>query len=147
MVILGVWGLQMAFVAYFFITNHPYEQVYFNSLVAGDDEELRHNYELEYWGCSFKPALEHLLENDKSPVIKVCANFGFPLNNNIMLLNKEDRIRFVIVDSVPLTDYFLTNFRMHPGDYPSNNIEYEIKVHNSTIMRVYKFPHAKPGAL
>ena len=140
-VLIGICALQIAFIAYFFIENHPYEQVYFNHLVSNDDEELRRNYELEYWGCSFKQALEHLLQTDKSPIIKVCANFGFPMHNNIMLLNKEDRARFVIVDSVPVTDYFLTNFRMHPGDYPSNTIEYEIKVHNNTIMRIYRFPH------
>ena len=141
---LGILAVQVAFLTYFFVVNHPYEQVYFNALATSDDEELRHNYELEYWGCSFKQALDHLLVSDKSPVIKVCANYDFPLNNNIMMLKKEDRSRFLIVDSVPLTDYYLTNFRMHPGDYPSNDIEYEIKVRNSTIMRVYRFPHQQP---
>ena len=143
-VILGACGLQVAVIAGFFIQNHPHEQVYFNSLVSQEDEYLRANYEMEYWGCSFKQALEYILEHDNSKSIKISANFSFPMHNNVMLLRKEDRDRFVIVDNVQQADYFLTNFRMHPADYPSNNVEYEIKVANSTIMRVYKLTNIRP---
>jgi hypothetical protein len=59
------------------------------------------------------------------------------------MLKKENRKRFVIVDDPKLMDYYLTNFRMHPDDYPSTDIAYQIQEENSTIMRVYKFPKAK----
>ncbi len=144
MVILGACAVQILFIANFMILNHPHEQVYFNSLVKQDDEYLRANYDMEYWGCSFKQALDQLAESDTSSTIKVCGNFGFPLNNNIMMLPKEVRKRFVMVDQPDKADYFLTNFRLHPGDYPSNNIQYEISLCHSTIMRVYKIKNTGP---
>ena len=140
--VLGACGLQLLLIANFFVMNHPHEQVYFNSLVKQDEEFLRSQYDMEYWGCSFKQALDNIAESDPSPQIKVSANFSFPLKNNIMMLPKDIRKRFIVTDTPDRSDYFLTNFRLHPGDYPSNNIQYEISVCNSTIMRVYKI---KPG--
>jgi len=35
-------------------------------------------------------------------------------------------------------DFFIANFRFHPDDYPSNNIEHDITVLNSTIIRIYR---------
>ena len=138
MVIVGTCGLQLLLIANFMALNHPHEQVYFNSLVKQDAEYLRANYEMEYWGCSFKQALGQLAEADASPVIKISANFLTPLRNNVMMLPREIRKRFLIVDALTNSDYFLTNFRLHPDDYPFNNIQYEISLCNSTIMRVYK---------
>ena len=144
---LAAFGLQLADVGVFFVQYHPHQQVYFNELVSHEDEYIRTNYEMEYWGCSFKQGLDYILEHDSAPVIRVCANFAFPMDNNIKLLRKEDRKRFVIVDNVDKADYFLTNFRLHPGDYPSNNIEFEVKVLNSTVMRVYKLTNVRPNAV
>ncbi len=144
MVILGACGLQILLIANFMVLNHPHEQVYFNSLVKQDDEYLRNNYDMEYWGCSFKQALEEIAETDTSSVIKVSGNWAFPLNNNIMMLPKEVRKRFVLINEPEKSDYFLTNFRLHPGDYPSNNIQYEISLCHSTIMRVYKIKSTGP---
>ena len=138
MVIVGACGLQLLLIADFMAFNHPHEQVYFNSVVKQDVEYLRTNYEMEYWGCSFKQALDQLAEADTSSVIKISANFLTPLRNNVMMLSMEVRKRFVIVDTLEKSDYFLTNFRLHPGDYPFDNIQYEISLCNSTIMRVYK---------
>lgn len=140
-VALGICGAQLLVVANFMVLNHPNQQVYFNSLVKQDDEYLRSQYELDYWGCSFRQALEQLAEADNSPVIKVSGNWAFPLNNNIMILPKELRKRFVLENDPQKSDYFLTNFRLHPGDagYPAANyIQYELSICHSTVMRVYK---------
>ncbi len=130
-------GIQILLVLAFMFTNHPFHYVYFNSLVSHDDEYLRKNYELEYWGTSNKQALEYLLANDTSRAIKVCATYKEPLENNIMMLPADQRKRFVWINEATQGDYFITNFRLHPDDYPSNNIEYDIKVLNSTILCIY----------
>jgi hypothetical protein len=69
MVAIGASVLQVISLAYFFVTLHPHEQVYFNTLVSHDDEYLRRNYELEYWGCSFKQALDDILEKDRYLIV------------------------------------------------------------------------------
>ena len=144
-VVYGACILQVAVVGAFMVKNHPFSQVYFNSLVSHDDEYLRKNYDLEYWGCSFKQALDYLTANDTAKVIKVCCIHKTPLDNNIMMLPKDQRDRIVFVDQAPNADFFITNFRLHPEDFPSNNVEYEIQVLNSTIMRVYNMHPKTPG--
>ena len=145
-------GLQILAVLFFMVANHPFHYVYFNSLVSHDEEYLRKNYELEYWGTSNKQALEYLLANDTSKVIKICATFKEPMENNILMLPVADRKRFAWVNDATTGDYFITNFRLHPDDYPdaqhpSPNIEYDIKVLNSTILRIYYMQPKKKSSL
>ena len=140
-IVMGVCGLQAALVIFFMVQSHPFHQVYFNNLVSHEEESLRKNYELDYWGCCFKQGLDHIIENDKSDSINICCEYTTMLNNNIMLLPKEyrHRFRFTMFDSA---HYYMSNFRLHPQDYPGTNIEYEIQVLNSAIFRIYKLKGA-----
>ena len=131
-------------VVFFMVSNHPFHYVYFNSFVSHDEEYLRKNYDLEYWGISMKQGLDYLCENDTSKQIKVCATYKGPLDNNILMLPADQRKRFVWTNEALQGDYFLTNFRLHPDDYPSTNIAYDIKVLNSSILCVYAI-HPKPS--
>ena len=125
--------------AYFMIRNHPHQQVYFNYLVSHDEEALRKNYDLEYWGCAFKQGYEHIIAHDNADTIRV-LNSMLPVKNNANILPEHDRKRILFVDDTIQPAYFFTNFRAHPDDYVFRNIVYEIKVENSTIMRIYKLP-------
>ena len=143
--VYAVCILQAGAIGLFMVKNHPFNQVYFNALVSHDDESLRKNYDLEYWGCSFKQAVDYITTNDTAKVIKVCCIHRQPLDNNILMLPKDQRDRIVFIDVAQQADYFITNFRLHPEDFPSNNIEYEIQVLKSTIMRVYNMHPKKTG--
>jgi len=139
-IILSLCGLQLVIVGWFMVKSHPFQQVYFNELVSHDDEFLRKNYELEYWGCGFHQALDHLASLSKTDSIKVTCNYDDPLKYNMMLMKPEDRNRVEIfpVSQMSRSDYFVTNFRGHPEDYPGKNIEYSVKVLNSTVLCVFK---------
>jgi hypothetical protein len=137
-IMLGACGVQVLMLGGFIMKNHPFSQVYFNELVSHDEEFLRKNYDLEYWGCSFKQALEYITTNDTAKTIKVCCIHKSPLDNNILMLPEPERKRIVFEPEAMKADYFITNFRLHPDDFPSTNIAYEIQVQNSTIMRIYK---------
>ena len=148
---IAVWAacvVQLGMIGFFMVKNHPFEQVYFNELISHRSEYLRENYDLEYWGCGFKQELDHILAADTAKVINICCNFDDPVKNNIELLKPQDRARIKIlkVDSVKYADYFLTNFRGHPEDYPSKNIEYSVSVLNSTILCVYKLKNVPAKA-
>ncbi len=132
-IIIPLCSLQVVLIGVFMVRDHPHQQVYFNNLVSHKPEFLRKNYDLEYWGCSYKQALEHLMQQYPG-TISIARDY-VPLTNNIMMLQDRDRKRITITDHG--ADFMLTDFRLHPEDYPYPQ-EYSIKVLNSTIMCVYK---------
>jgi hypothetical protein len=139
-IVYGVCAIQAASVVVFMVQNHPFQQVYFNELVSHEPEYLRENFELEYWGASFKQGLDHIVSADTSKTIHIACNYDDPCKNNINMLKEADRkrIEIVPVSQISKADYFITNYRGHPEDYPSKNIEFSVKVLNSTIMAVFK---------
>ena len=144
---LAVCALQLAATGYFMVYAHPYQQVYFNRFVSHGDEYLRTHYDLEYWGTAYKAGLEYILAHDASEKIAVRSTFKVPVENNIMLLPKASRQRLAVVGEDEPADYFITNFRMHPGEFGYSEIYYEVRVLNSTIMRVYKLREGPDGGI
>jgi len=136
-IVQGVCVLQVLFIGYFMVVNHPFSQVYFNNLLSHDKEYLRKNYEMEYWGCSFKQALDHLIETDTSKKIKVSSDFPDLIANNTLLLPKKDRNRIQLVEMKD-ADYNIANYRSRPYDYPSYKTVYSISVLNSTILSIFR---------
>lgn len=135
-----VWAaclVQVADVSYFMISSHPVQQVYFNSLVPHKKEYLRKNYDFDYWGVCYMQALNHLVAIQPQGTIKLCLGPGAePTKNNIMMLPEKDRRRVQITEENQ-ADYFITNFRWHPEDFP-NPVEYSVVVLNSTAVCVFK---------
>jgi len=123
----------------FMLNNAPFQHVYFNYFITWNNEPeyIRKNYEMDYWGTSYKQSLEYILANDSSKEIKIYSQ-NYPGINNIKLLTPEQTSRIRLVDSSQAT-YFLTNYRWHPSDYPAEYKSfYKIKVLNNTINEVFK---------
>jgi len=113
---------------------HPYQNVYFN-LLSGTN--VKNNFELDYWGLSYRKALEYILKNDTSQFIKVyVANDPEEINPCILTPNDRERIKYV--EEPEDAKYFLSNYRWHKGDYPYRNEFYSIKINREKIMVVYK---------
>jgi hypothetical protein len=120
--------------SYQMIKNHPFQNVYFNILAGRNAGQ---NFELDYWGLSFRRGLEYIVKNDKRPVIKLTANIPQICMNNAIFLEKHDISRLQLV-SINEADYFLTNYRWHPESYPLNQEVFTIIVDNQKIMSVFK---------
>jgi hypothetical protein len=138
MPVIIVIAAGIASTSFYMIQNFPFGYVYFNNLVSDNEpEKLRKTWELDYWGTSYKQALEYILENDKSQKIDI-AVANPPGQMNLMILKPEERTRLNLVTDNP--EYFLTSYRFHPEDYsyPASQVYYNIKVLNSSIMTVYK---------
>ena len=135
--IYGILAIDFGLTAWFMIKNHPYQEVYFNNCISHTDESLRSNFDLDYWGLCHREGLEYLIENEKQYPIQLACNLNAPVAINKLILKPEDRDKIQIVDFLH-ADYFITEYRGHPGDYPSSNVIYTIKVENSTIMAIYK---------
>ncbi|MFQ5953196.1 MAG: hypothetical protein ACE5JK_07315, partial [Candidatus Omnitrophota bacterium] len=122
--------------SFFMVKYHPYQNVYFNPLI-GNMENAKDKFELDYWGLSYRQALEHIAKNDKEKVIKVSAA-NPPARVNLLMLKPEDRSRFVFVEDIKQSKYFLSNYRWHKEEYPFEEEFFSIKVDGAKIMVVYE---------
>ncbi len=117
----------------FMVKNHPFQNVYFNSLAGRD---IKNNFELDYWGLSYRQALEYILRNDAEKTIKVFAfNKAGKINADILIPAERDRLEYVDLENAK---YFLSNYRDHKDEYPYNNEFYSINIDGAKIMVVYK---------
>ena len=120
--------------------NFPHENIYFNEFVKREPEYLRKNFELDYWGNSYKQALEYILKTDTAKNINVLV-VGPVGRQNAWVLSPEDRKRIHFLNDAEWGQitYLASFYRNHPEDYSFQNKEvYSIKVLNSTIMSVFK---------
>ena len=132
-------ALIFTFLIGFMIKNHPHQLVYFNYFVAPNNPEyIRKNFEMDYWGVSYRESLEYILKSDSSKSI----NLKFSMYSGhipILILSNSERKR---INLVPLekADYFITNYRWHPGDYDElKDSEYHsFKVGNNTVNKIFK---------
>lgn len=132
--------LSLLHTLHYMVINHPHQMVYFN-LLAG--KNIRENFELDYWGLSYRQALEHILSQDNASSINVhFLNHWvdvFSLGTlNIAVLKPEERARLSVVNSNPT--YLLSNYRWHRRDYPypSEDEFYSIYAGGEKILVVYR---------
>ena len=123
--------------ARFMIRYHPYQNVYFNILAGRDMKEIKNNFELDYWGLSYRKALEYILRNDKNKIIKVCVA-NWPGKANFDILTSDNRKRLMYVENPKEAKYFLSEYRWHKEEYLLKEEYYSIKIDGAKIMVVYK---------
>ena len=121
------------------IRSHPYQNVYFNFLVGNAAEK----FELDYWGLSYKQALEFILESDKRKIINIAVETS-PGEYNAKIIERDDRQR---INFVPLekADYYISSFfdpakRLNDQkkEFPYLNEIFSVNVDNLKIIGVYK---------
>ena len=135
-ILILITVLSLINTAKFMVEHHPFQNVYFNPLVSRDMKEAKKNFELDYWGLSYRRALEYILRNDKNKVIKIYVT-NRPGKVNANILTPKDRERLIYVKNPNEAKYFLSNFRGHKEDYPYKEY-YSIKINEAKIMAVYK---------
>lgn len=126
-----------------FIVRFPlYGTAYFNQL-AGDPNTLRQRFEMDYWGLSYKEAIDHILATDTSEKIPIyMADVSGPdyINSG---LPQEDKARIIIMDSPDNgARYFIGNYSFHPDEYEYAEFipeYYSVNVRGAKILVVYRF--------
>lgn len=131
--------ISILFISVFMISNHPFQNVYFNFLAG---KNIRQNFELDYWGLSYKQGLEYILATDKSERISIAANLE-ECQLNFSIIPFEDRKRLVWTYDQKSADYYLSNFRYHPADYDLGPSVFKINVRGEKIMEVQKLKYSK----
>ena len=130
----------MAFPTYQIIKMHPHQQVYFNEL-AGED--VWRNYEMDYWGLSYKQAFAWLVKEHPEEELKVSVTNSPGFYNHWTLpLEERKRINYV---EYGFSDYFITNFR-YPNEltnFIAGNGAYAnpihiIKVNGNPVVGIFR---------
>ncbi len=117
----------------FMIQFHPFQYAYFNVIGRKYANDY---FEKDYWGLSYRNALEYLVKYDRGSQLDVRWKVD-PCEWNLIWLPDEDRKRINRVKPEDCT-YYLTNYRSHhPADASDEKI-YDLKVQGNTIMAVYK---------
>ena len=120
---------------------HPYENVYFNRLAGRDMQEVKQRFDLDYWGLSYREGLEYILSTDARSKINVYGETVVGVRSAAILGSDELRLHFV--DDLAQADYFLGNYRWHPGDYSYAGEVYAVRVGNAKILSVFKLSPAQ----
>jgi hypothetical protein len=141
-IILAILGFfimaHVWFVGSFMIQNHPYQNVYFNAL-AGSMKSARRNFDLDYWGLSFRKGLEYIAATDTGSLIPVYFSGGSM--DNTLILSGEQRRRFRVLATQDISEakYVLNNYRWQNYDSLPKELEiFTVNVRGESIMSVYK---------
>lgn len=120
---------------FFMLKHHPHQNIYFNCLAGQNMAGLKNQFELDYWGLSYRQALEFILQNDKRQQINIMVA-NEPGKINALIVKNPHRLNYV--DEISQADYFLSNFRWQQQDYPYKNEFYSIKINETKVMVVYR---------
>jgi len=126
--------VNVAAVTVFMIRAHPYEHVYFNELVGGL-RGARFQFDMDYWGLSYRRGLEAILRSDQDAVIPVYAMDG-PGEENASALPFQQRHRLLFVESLDQAKYFVGAYRYRRAEYPYRDVIDRVEVNGVPILLV-----------
>ncbi len=135
--LVSALALGMAPAIAFMVANHPLEHLYFNRLAGPDMATVKQRYDFDYWGLSYRQALQWIVDNDSSRKIRVRA-INYPGMVNSFLLDERDRRRIRFTGREEPTDYFITNYRAHPEPYLYPDEVFQVKVGNAAAASVFR---------
>jgi hypothetical protein len=118
------------------VSYHPFEHVYFNPL-AGGPGEAEGRFHLDYWGLSYRQALEYVLGADRDPEVRISV-YSRPGVSNAKILPRSDRERIEFIPNPYEATYFLTHERWDRLHYRPEEEFYAIRIDGARIMLVLK---------
>ena len=126
--------------AYWMVKNHPNQNVYFNNLVR---EYANKNFELDYWGLSYKENFEYLLKHEKKEKFYIWNSSNTKMFYSLFSLNYKDRSKFVEVKNKDNANYWITNYYLDKHNYDSDfyqkyEIINEVKVDKISVNSLFK---------
>ena len=131
--------VSFGFPFYRIISDHPHQHVYFNEVAKKYFHPVEQNFDMDYWGLTYRSGLEYILENDPAPLIKVACQSS-PGQFNWQILKEKDRDRIQFYEDVNLADYYLADFRGTLENPDSVKFPLIKTIENSTgtLLRIYK---------
>ncbi|QIL76413.1 glycosyltransferase family 39 protein [Hymenobacter sp. HDW8] len=128
----------MVHAAWRIVRDHPHQQTYFSILPPSF---AQHNFDLDYWGLSYRQGLEWALTHDQAPTINVHSPWpsGHLVYTNSLILPPADRARLRFTNHQN-ADYILTNYRYRTHSFPDTigREVHTIQVNGVRILSVFR---------
>jgi len=134
---IGAAGACLAPAANFMVISHPFEHLYFNRFAGANLAAARERFDFDYWGLSYRPMLERLLQQDPSPAVRVRVE-NFPGVANSLIIPATDRSRLQYVRSLDEAEYYITNFRFPDDPKPPAGELFSLRVGAATVATLYR---------
>ncbi len=131
--------LNVTFLAYWSIKNHPYQNVYFNFLAS---QRWNEKFDADYWGLTNYNGIKNILISDDRPILKIGVIGYTSIHQSISFLPEQEKVRIIVTDEKD-ADYLITNYRFFDGN-PIINLNKnwivfeEIIVDKNVIFTSYK---------
>jgi hypothetical protein len=135
-IITSIILIHCMYISIWTLKNHPFQQVYFNSVSQIVFKPMLDHFELDYWGVSYKQALQHLLNNEKRQLLISIENFPGSLNAQTLNQNQRSFLSFT-KSGADSCDYYLTNYR-GCDKHPKGQVIKQFFVDDIPIMGIYK---------
>lgn len=128
-------GVNIGRVISFMVRYHPYQNVYFNQL-AGGMTNAKKNFELDYWGLTYRKGLEYIARNaPHPPVTVVLATYS----NVFDILSPEDKKNLIQVHNSNEAQYYVSFFRWQNKPFPATLPEYyALVIEGEKVLTVLK---------
>lgn len=123
-------------IAVWMVRFHPLEYVYFSI----PSRYVEYNFELDYWGLSYRQGFEWILEHDRDELVTVTVTSS-PGWENLNILTREQRRRLVLSKKYT-SKYVLDNFdwQKYRHILPDETIVHSVKVSGMEVLNVYRNP-------
>ncbi len=121
------------------IRYHPHQYVYFNLVATSLFSPLEENFEMDYWGLSYKDGLEYILNNNEGSVDLIVEHS--PGYDNQFMFEKAKRNRLRYVGNYYKTGtYYLVDYRSSTTLEPKIKSEFvrKFEVAGGAFLWLYK---------
>jgi hypothetical protein len=129
--------LNITVVGYSMVRSHPYQNVQFNRLAGPDLAAIKYRFEMDYWGLSYRRALETIMKRNPDRPVKIYHGGDglLAINRQVLPPADEARIQSVELDAA---EFVLTTFRQRREGYPGLMEYFSVKVDDTAIVSVYR---------
>ncbi len=138
-VLTGIIALSMLSTAWWMISRHPFQYMYFSI----PSRFVQGNFELDYWSLGSRAGLQWILDHDRTPVVKVYpAGRITRIASDLLPLNGWARIEWTDPDKA---DYIVDNFRANKyiPTLPEEKKIHSIVVDDLNVITIYRGPDTK----
>ena len=126
----------------FMVTYHPHQHIYVNEISAQWVKDTLGQGSLDYWGLSYKPAIDHVLMMREGKLKIMFATI--PGEMNLLLLEPDMRARVNATDSDDFDYYITTNQRIPLLVQTNGKKIYSLRYGDLEYMQAYEI--VKKGA-
>ncbi|MFK7969719.1 MAG: GtrA family protein [Bacteroidia bacterium] len=141
----GMMALGLVSSLVYIIQAHPNQQAYFNAF-ASSKPKLQ--YEMDYWGLSFKQGWERIAEAHPEDTVTVCVAPYLPgLYNYEFALDTTTRQHILITGDLKKADYFMSiarfegdfsAYKKQQAPYSPDRLWFVLGQKESPVLSVYK---------